>query len=256
MSKPFIIWTLRRTGGTTLASLLSTLSEHPKVPHEPFNKDRTFGSITTEWIEKQDMVALRRNIAEALAERPVIKHCYEILPAELNRVLMEVSTELGYRHVVLDRRAETDRILSLELARITGAWGGADTKKIFSAIGAGEMSLPPIETKHAVRHMVQCSVRRAEIDALFEELGQVPFVVYFEDVYSDPEAGRARVGRLLEFLEIDPSAFPNYAKLLDDALLKKGQNSASVMSAIPNIDKARTELDMTAAKYPPLFVAS
>ena len=106
---------MQRTGGTTLAALLANLSEHPGVQHEPFNAERIFGHVTEGWVADRDPVAMRAALVEALAERtPVIKHCHELVPAPVNEELMRVASGLGYRHMVLDRRAEVDRILSLE----------------------------------------------------------------------------------------------------------------------------------------------
>ena len=44
--RPFIIWTLRRTGGTILAAHIGV--KH----HEPFNKDRIFGDVSKAWLRK------------------------------------------------------------------------------------------------------------------------------------------------------------------------------------------------------------
>jgi hypothetical protein len=50
VSSPFIIWTMQRTGGTTLTDLLMSMSEHPGAEHEPFNwarkQPRQFWPIT------------------------------------------------------------------------------------------------------------------------------------------------------------------------------------------------------------------
>lgn len=43
MSKAFFIWTMRRTAGTSLTTLLTGISEFNSVEHEPFNRDRKFG---------------------------------------------------------------------------------------------------------------------------------------------------------------------------------------------------------------------
>lgn len=256
MSAPFLIWTMRRTGGTTLAALLTTLSEHPGIQHEPFNAERKLGAVTTRWREGRDPARLRSDIETSLAHRPVLKHCHELMPPELNRTLMEVANDLGYRHIVLDRRAEADRILSLELAKLTGAWGGKDAKRIYTEIEAGEVSLPSLNIEEAVAHLRFCRKRRSEVRDLFATTGQQPHVIYFEDIYHDPDAGRTRVGALLEFLGIEPDDHPEYEKQLTEALLHRGQNSARIMSAIPNITAARRALDMAHAAQAEVFAAS
>ncbi|CUH51508.1 hypothetical protein [Shimia marina] len=242
MSAPYIIWTMQRTGGTTLAALLSELTEHPKIEHEPFNVERALGWVTRNWREKQDADLLQADLRRALEERPVIKHCYELVPEELNSALMVCATELGYKHVILDRRAEQDRILSLELAKQTGAWGGKGVRGTYDRVEAGDVKLHDIDTKAALGHMGYCQKRRQFLATQFAKGGQSPFVVYFEDVYSDPDAGRKRVGDLIAFLGIVPSEHPNYAAQVDEALLKKGQNSARVMDLVPNIEDVRAKL--------------
>ncbi len=44
--RPFIIWTLQRTGGTNLTVRLVELSGLESFPHEPFNIERIHGHIT------------------------------------------------------------------------------------------------------------------------------------------------------------------------------------------------------------------
>ena len=234
---------MRRTGGTTLASLLSALSEHRGVEHEPFNSERMYGNISEAFAQTLDVVQLRADLQSCLAKRPVIKHCYELMSYAFNEVLFEVSTALGYRHIILDRRSETERILSLELAHLTGAWGGEAARKIYPAIETGEMALQPINMQRAERQMRLCNTRRQELaqmtgDALIE-----PFVVYFEDVYSDPVAGRALIERLLAFLGIRPEEHPDYEHLVSDALLQRGQNSARILQAVPDVDMAVKKLE-------------
>lgn len=256
MSAPFLIWTLRRTGGTTLTALLTDLSEHPGTQHEPFNPERRFGAVTTRWREEGNRARLRADIAKALEGRPVLKHCYEIAPPELNQVLMEIATDLGYRHIVLDRREETDRVLSLELAKSTGAWGSEDARRIYAEIETSERKLAPLDVNQAVAHLRQCFRRRSEIRDLFAANGQEPHIVYFEDVYRDPEAGRARVSAVLAYLGIDPSAHCEYESRLTDALMTRGQNSAQIMSSVPNIDQVRDALEAAQENECEVFVAS
>lgn len=242
MSFPYIIWTMQRTGGTTLAALLADLSEYSGIEHEPFNPERMLGWVTKGWLETRDEEKLRADMAKALESLPLIKHCYELLPLEVNRVLMEVSCALGYRHIILDRRAEPRRVLSLELAKLTGAWGGKDAGAVYGQIERGELQLEPMNVDGALRHMTYCQKQRQALQDLFTAQGTSAFVIYFEDVYADPEAGRQRIRRLLDFLGIDPAAHADYEAWVDDALLRKGQNSARVMEAVPNIAKARDVL--------------
>lgn len=254
MSSPYIIWTLRRTGGTTLAGLLSVLSEHPTAQHEPFNPERVFGSVVSGWFQHNDEARLRADLMQVLEKRPLIKHCYELLPDAFNRVLLEVTLELGYAQVILDREAEVDRILSLELARQTGAWGKQEAWRVFQALENGTREMEPIDVAGAAHHLRVCQEYRSKVQALFDSHGVAPFVVYFEEVYSDPQAGRKMVADLLAYLQIDPNSHADYEALLTEALMRKGQKSGRILEYVPNIAAARAQLAAALGDFPMRFV--
>lgn len=239
-----MIWTLRRTGGTTLTAFINSLSEFPTVEHEPFNLSRHFGAVTQAWRDTKDEDELRLNLMAALADRPLIKHCCELVPNEVNACLMQVTTELGYRHVILRRDDEVGRILSLELAKLSGVWGKRGSYKTYEKIKSGELELGPVETMGAVEHLIFCNDLMQDVSAGLAELGVVPFEAVFEDIYGTepPERGRRRVRQLLRFLDIDPREHKRYGARLREALEKKGQNSARVMDLVPNIKAARSAL--------------
>lgn len=256
MSDPYVIWTLRRTGGTTLGTLLSRLSEHPSTQHEPFNKDRVFAHVSQGFAQSGDVGQLRGDLRKALAGRPVIKHCYELMSPAFDAVFLEVTTALGYRHIVLDRRRETDRIISLELAYLTGAWGSDAARDIYPAIEAGEVTLAAMDAQRATSQMRMCHNRRSVLAQQMTAMGQRPFVVYFEDVYADPQAGAALIGRLLAYLGIRPEEHPDYEAQLSTALLHSGQNSARILQAVPNLEAVRTQLETLFATQAQVFAPS
>jgi LPS sulfotransferase NodH len=243
MTFPHVIWTLRRTGGTTLATLLAGLSDHPGVQHEPFNAERIFGEVTRNWTATRDAGRLRDDMQRVLARRPVIKHCVELVPEPVNDALLTVSASLGYVQIVLDRRADVDRILSLELARHTGAWGKAEARRVHEAVQSGERSLPPIDIAAAATHLRACDQRRWGMHARFADHGIAPFVVHFEDIYADPARGRDTVAALTAFIGINRSAVADYDARVEEALLTKGQKSARLLDRVPNIDEARAALE-------------
>ena len=111
MSSPFLIWTMQRTGGTSLTELLMAMSEH-----EPFNwakkQPRQFWPITEAWNTHHDADALRGALDGLFAERFLIKHCYELLSMSFNLHLMQAAVGTPYRHVVLRRRDEPSRLVS------------------------------------------------------------------------------------------------------------------------------------------------
>lgn len=254
MSHPFIIWTMRRTGGTSLATLLMKLSDHPGTQHEPFNFDRAFGHVLENWQHEQDVLAMRGAIRQILKRNtPTIKHCYELMPLKLNRALMQVSSNLGYRHIVLERRDEVARILSLELAKMTGAWGKDAAGEIYEAIEQGKRKVAPLDLPHALAHLHKCQQDRANLAALFDEYGQAPFVVSFEDMYTDYDQGRAKLQELLDFLGIDISEQPDFEDQARATLVQSGQNTARIQRHVPNLDEACQHLQQAFDGYDRVF---
>lgn len=247
MSDPFVIWTMRRTGGTTFTSLLTDLSEHRGTQHEPFNLDRKFGHVTQGWTDTHDLDALKAGMAAVLDDRPLIKHCYELVPEMVNLALVKATTERGYRHIVLDRASEVDRIVSLELAKITGAWGVDDATGIYAEIEAGTRSLAPVDIDAARKHLVTCAALRRWLAGVFDASRHTPLLVYFEEIYSDFEAGKQVIEDILACLQIDPAAHRDYSAKLVEALTRKAQKSQSIAHAVPNMDALRTALEATYA---------
>ena len=238
---------MRRTGGTTFTSLLTTLSEHPGTQHEPFNPDRKFGWVTQGWIDNSDTAELMKGLDQVLADTPLIKHCYELVPEMVNLALIKATSDRGYRHIVLDRETEVDRIISLELAKTTGAWGAEAAETIYAEIEAGRRQLPEIDIPQASSHMKACANLRRWLAEQFDAAHHTPLLVYFEEVYGDFKAGVRTVEEVLDCLGIVPSDQAKYEALLVEALTEQSQNSQSIAGAVPNMEDLRNTLETTYA---------
>jgi hypothetical protein len=114
----------------------------------------------------------------------------------------------------------------------------------------------PLNMQRAQHQMRLCHTRRQELTQKMAVAQIVPFVVYFEDVYSDPQAGRALIARLLAFLGIRPEDHADYEKLVSDALLRRGQNSAQILQAVPDVDAAIKTLKALHSSRAPVFEPS
>lgn len=251
MSKPILIWTLRRTGGTTLTDLLQQRSEYPVVDQEPFNWDRCFGAVAKRWHKVQNKTVLREDLAKVLSARPTIKHCHELHNDAFNAMLFATATELGYRHMILDRRDEVGRILSLELAKLTGAWGKMGSEERYRKFESGELQMEPIDIPVAVAHMKQCEIRRKNLHKLVQNSGLAVREVFFEDIYTDPNAGRVLIHAILADFDLENPDDPALEQLITTALVYRGQNSARMLGVIPNVNEAEKRLKAALTKLRP-----
>lgn len=236
---PLVIWTFRRTGGTALAGLIGKTSDSPRFFHEPFNADRKMGWITKQFEADQDVKALGVNLREEFSDRPCLKHCYDLLPPKLHNQLLFRTNKLDYSQVVLDRKDDLDRVLSLLLAMQTGAWGPTRAKDIYPAILDGSVSVAPIDPDQVREQMEHGLKRRTHLIKRMAHLGIVPHVVFFEDIYGPGADGAAVVGAMLADIGIDPSGNPDYPALLEETLVRKSQNSAKILELVPNISELR-----------------
>lgn len=233
-NQPFIIWTLRRTGGTNLAQALFERSPYPGVQHEPFNQDRVFGQITRDWLETHDEQAMR-NALSAICERgSLIKHCVENLPPELNRILAEVSTRAGYQHVFLYRRHPLGRLLSLHFAQVFGVWG---KEQVAQKAISDTLFATPIPVGKLIQHERHCRQQLDNVFALLKQYGSIPSVIVFEDIYTNSvrEEASQMLARLLDRLKL--SDFDEDAALFDRLLGNGGQGTRSSYDQFVNYDE-------------------
>jgi len=187
-TSPFIIWTLRRAGGTNLASLLFQKSSFPTVEHEPFNGDRQFGDITKNWQNYKDKENLYKALDNVLKHKPNIKHCFEIIPSEINSALLEVSEKYGYKHLFLFREYPINRLLSLNYAKQTGIWG-ANKKGVLKGVGDLKSDVDvnvfdtPISIDELIAHEKMCRHKMKDISSQMIKKGIKPLSLTFESIY-------------------------------------------------------------------------
>lgn len=254
MSSPFLIWTFRRTGGTTLTDLMMDLSEHPRADQEAFNWDRCYGAVSKHWFDTRDEARLTADLDAVLAGKPLIKHCHELHHDGFNEALFFAAQRHGYRQMVLDRSDEVGRILSLELAQMTGAWGKHGSGERYARIERGEAVLPPIDIAEAIGHMRLCHDRRLKLKALLARAVRPVRVVLFETLYGPIEQGRPVIRSILQnFGLIDDRDPLEIRKRITEALRFRGQDSARMLPFVPNIDAARAALTAEAETLPKVF---
>jgi hypothetical protein len=177
---PFIIWTFRRTGGTNIAQSLFLSSRYNAVEHEPFNLDRVWGEITAKWKRNKDSEQLNSSISKVLQSTPLIKHCVEIMPHELNTSLMKLSSDLGYKHIFLYREFPTDRLLSLNFSMKTNVWGSKHLKTRPFSEDVYNLS---IDTQALITHEKNCRSELRRLYNIAQERTNGLICMSFESLY-------------------------------------------------------------------------
>ncbi len=242
MSHPFLIWTMQRTGGTALTDLLMTMSEHRRAEHEPFNwarrKPRQFWPIAEAWNDTGDAEALDRSLSAVLADRFLIKHCYELLSMPFNLHLLQAAARTGYRHVHLVRRDELARLMSKFIAEAQGTWFKDYSSKVFAEVVDGERDLGALPSARMVEHFHHCRNAAALINAALQRLGLDCTTVFYEDLYvGDREPRLARLLALLSFLGFTAEEVARHRDGIEDTLFHAGQNTRAVAPFVPNLDE-------------------
>ena len=243
-TRPHLILTLRRTGGTSLAGFLGRVSSFPGVQHEPFNPDRIWGETTRAFRESGDREALEAAVAARLGERPNIKHCIEVVPFALTCALVTVAAAHDYRLFVLTRRDEARRIASLELARATGAWGARQAAAIYPEIRAGRRQPRPIDPEVARRRMGQDAAALGRVLALLRHRGLDWQWLVFEELYRGETPIETQARRLAADLGVKVGP--------DDPRLEmfaqgSGQGSETIAAHVPGYDALKAMLARKAA---------
>jgi hypothetical protein len=228
---PLIIWTVQRTGGTSLATTLARLFPSPQIEHEPFN----LGRVWSGYLQGDDpQVRLRASLPALLKERPLVKHCCELHPHWLGRLLLQASIEAGYRQVVLIREDETARMMSLVFARRTGHWGKSD--RSVDADADGRADAGQFDAATAVRH----SRRTAHaLDLVKEDLvsaGADHFVVSFEQLYRSnvPILSNPHFLGLAAFAGVPAERLSRDARRIAGTMEENDQGTRHLYSSIPD----------------------
>lgn len=247
--RPFIIWTLQRTGGTNLTKHLAKRTPFKPIHEEPFNKPRIYGEISKAWLAGRDAEALRAAVAGVVAKNECIKHCIEMAPLEVGRALAELSTAAGWRHMFLYRRAPLGRILSKEYASRTKVWGPSHIDK---AENDAEAFAAPLD----VEQLLKEEIRNIDwLNRIWRQLRKQKAAmtsIAYEDLYgSDAGLAARTLETTLQALGLARGAEQDAAMLAN--LRDTGdQNTRDRYARFRGQDELRTGL----AVLPPLACAS
>ncbi len=234
--KPLIILTMRRTGGTALAGFLGSLSDKREITHEPFNLDRKFGHVTRRFNKTGDRQQMIADMREVLEENRSIKHCFDNVPHQITRVLIDSAVDAGYRFLLFTRKDRARRILSLATAQATGAWGSKQANDIYPRIQAGELTVAPIDLEIVRKQAFHELIGIGRVVTQLRENHIAHEWLLFEDLYGGTPPIETQAMQLATRLGFDISP--------DDPRLQRfggtgGQNSVSIAEHVPNYDEAQ-----------------
>lgn len=240
MERPFIIYTLRRTGGTSLSAFMERISNFTSIQHEPFNKDRRWASVSAAVKDGLDPDALRRKLRELLNVRPNIKHAVEVVPMAITRALIDVCAELGYSQIVLHRRAEKDRLMSLYLAEATGAWGPKEAAVLYPKLRAGEIIPNPIDLTRVADRAQLDAARLGETLMTLRGRGVDFGWLLFEEIYASPAATVKAALAVAARMGLDLTGTDDRLSVFSAS---SGQGTAEAMTLVPQSAEVKALLD-------------
>ena len=239
MTYPFIIWTMQRTGGTSLSELLMALSEHRAAEHEPFNFERDprqFAAVARHWHEAREIAALRQGLNRILADNYLIKHCYEFHAVALNRELIQASVGTPFRHIHLLRRDELSRLVSKFIAQSNGTWFKDYARTVYDDIRTGRRRLASLPVNQVVQQFRQTRRAAEDMRQWLRGAGVPAMALDYEDLFvGDREERLRHLARLLQFLGFDDDVPEQHRELIEDKIFASGQDTASVMEFVPNL---------------------
>jgi hypothetical protein len=202
---PFLILTLRRTGGTATTGIVGRISRYRTIQHEPFNIDRLFGHIHAAFATHGDTTALFQSMERALERKSNIKHCIELVPYALTAELINVCSSLGYKFILLTREDEVKRQSSLALALSTSDWGPKGRRDIYTEIVSGRRTAHAIDLAAMEERVVRDNDALIFTIKFFKDRN-IPYLsITFEDIFASGTAPAAGLHRLCLYLNIDIS---------------------------------------------------
>lgn len=243
MEKPIIIWTLRRTGGTSLAEFLFKSSTHSSVQHEPFNTGRIWGDVTVDLRNQLDqdmdqmidwdLAQFRERISLYCQQKRNIKHTIDNTPFLITKFLLEASLEQDYNHIVLLRKDNFKRIISLLIAQQTVWKMEGDSTVVFSKIISGELDLQKIPFKKLQKNFNSSIQKLGGLYELLHQNNVDYYRVYFEELFSDQLGQQQRldkISNILNYLNIKEYDSQHLYK----NLFESSENTKSIYEYIPN----------------------
>jgi hypothetical protein len=133
--------------------------------------------------------------------------------------------------------------MSKFIAESQGTWFPDYAKKVFDQVVEGERDLPALPLDKVVEHFLRCRDTTKIIHDGLTKLG-VPFKsIYYEDLYTGPNATRlANAYDLFDYLGFDSNDISTHKSVIDRKIFHSGQNTRDVLSFVPNLKEVTQAL--------------
>ena len=238
-AKPHIILTQRRTGGTSLTAFLGEISHFPTCQHEPLNKTRIWKHIGLRYAETGDEAEMRAALAEFLEPRQNIKHCVELCHPAITRELIAQTAARDYQILVLTRRDEVSRQISVALAKLTGAWGPEDVVNIYPQILSGARKLPPLNVPEILRNLDHDMMALARTIIQMRNQGVTSHWLVFEELFKGATPIETQARHIAEQIGVNVAADDKRLARFSE---QRGQGSSNIEPYVAGLEKLRQEL--------------
>ena len=237
---------MRRTGGTSLASMLMQMSEYVGVQHEPFNQDRKYGYIIRNFRKNKDSEWVSEKLDKIFDSYPLVKHCCELFGVEFNdMILKSLKNKKNYRHLFLRREDEVSRIMSLYLAIQSSVWGVGGIHK-YKEIVKKKKKLEPFPVVKMKEHLLWCNRITRHIKKSLLKSGYEYMEISFEDIYEGSREERlAKLDKLFDYLEFDQKVRNDFSEIIEEKIFNSSQKSKSVIEMVPNYEETKKALLIT-----------
>ena len=239
-SFPILILTKRRSGSTTVATFLSRVTPGEAIAHEPFNADRKFGKDLVELSRSGDSVTLGKEVRRIMKSRPSLKHCFDNLPTILTKEVIRAAVHNDYKIVVLTRRDTVARLLSLAIAKSTGAWGSKAAAEIYPEIIAGKRQPAQINLDQIKKLYFDEFYRTGLVLSQLKHSSVQLKWILAEDLFHDKKSTKQKARDLAAWFgcEVAPED-PSLELFSSD----RDQRSADMGPYIPNYSEAKALLE-------------
>jgi hypothetical protein len=143
-----------------------------------------------------------------------------------------------YRHIHLLRRDELGRLTSKFIAQANGTWFREYGGKVYNEIRAGRRRLAPLPVEQVVEQYNHAREAADQMRRMLKNNGVVFRPLFYEELFVGGREKRlGRLALLLQFLGFEGDAIDRHRPLIDEKIFKSGQNTASVLRFVPNLDK-------------------